>query len=161
MAAVARPRPNHLGGATLVTGTTLNIILRSHYGRKALGNMTRAVLPARNFVVPKGAFSTMAGCVEVLPSVDLETKRRYNEMMKWHRRKSSSNETRKEFDIKLKGLTEEDNFLEARTVSLPYRYGSTLSCRLASKVRGKRSTLNRRASLLSNGASVRPLLSRR
>jgi len=54
MALVARPIPDfhHAGGANFVNGRTLNIVTRSRYGRKAIGNMTRDVQPARNFTAP-------------------------------------------------------------------------------------------------------------
>ena len=52
MQLVARPSANHGGGAAFINGTTLNIVTRSRYGKKAIGNMTRDVYNARNLVVP-------------------------------------------------------------------------------------------------------------
>jgi len=126
MAAVARPRPNHPGGATFVTGTTLNIVSRSHYGRKTRQHDPRRAPRESLRVRFHSTISLMVGCIEVLLSVDLETKRRHDEMMKMaSQEKHLFDETRKELDLKPKGLTEEDNVFEARTVSLPYRNGST------------------------------------
>lgn len=52
MQLVARPCPNHGGGATFINGATMNIVTRSRYGKRAIGNMTRDVYNARNLVVP-------------------------------------------------------------------------------------------------------------
>lgn len=51
MQAVARFGPNGSGGgATFINGMTMNNVSRSRYGRKAIGNMTRDIQPARNLV---------------------------------------------------------------------------------------------------------------
>ncbi|KJA29565.1 hypothetical protein HYPSUDRAFT_31485 [Hypholoma sublateritium FD-334 SS-4] len=60
MQLVARPMHNHSGGATFISGTTMNIVTRSRYGRKAVGNMTRDVQRARSLSAP---------------TIDLEVKR--------------------------------------------------------------------------------------
>ena len=54
MALVARPIPDfyHPGGANFINGRTLNIVTRSKYGRKAIGNMTRDIQEAKNFTAP-------------------------------------------------------------------------------------------------------------
>ena len=54
MALVARPIPDfhYPGGANFINGRTLNIVTRSKYGRKAIGNMTRDIPEARNFTAP-------------------------------------------------------------------------------------------------------------
>ncbi|KAF9476726.1 P-loop containing nucleoside triphosphate hydrolase protein [Pholiota conissans] len=49
---VARPTHNHSGGASFINGSTMNIVSRSRYGKKAIGNMTRDVPPARNLNTP-------------------------------------------------------------------------------------------------------------
>jgi structural maintenance of chromosomes protein 5 len=49
MQAVSRFGPNNEGGgANFVAGSTLNMVQRSRYGKKAPQNMTRDVRPARN-----------------------------------------------------------------------------------------------------------------
>jgi hypothetical protein len=40
MQMVARPSDKHPGGASFVNGHTMNIVTRSRYGRKAIGNVT-------------------------------------------------------------------------------------------------------------------------
>lgn len=51
MEAVARVGPNGSGGgATFINGMTQNIVTRSRYGRRAIGNMTRDIRPAKNLV---------------------------------------------------------------------------------------------------------------
>lgn len=51
MEAVARFGPNGSGGgATFINGMTMNNVSRSKYGRRAIGNMTRDIPPARNLV---------------------------------------------------------------------------------------------------------------
>lgn len=52
MQLVARPCANHGGGANFINGTTMNIVTRSRYGKRAVANMTRDVYNARNLVVP-------------------------------------------------------------------------------------------------------------
>ncbi len=52
MQLVARPMHNHHGGANFICGRTLNIVTRSRYGRKAVGNMTRDIGRARSFSAP-------------------------------------------------------------------------------------------------------------
>lgn len=42
------------GGGTFVNGTAINNVTRSKYGNRAVGNMTREMGQARNFVVPPG-----------------------------------------------------------------------------------------------------------
>ena len=59
MEAVARFGPNGSGGgATFINGTTMNIVSRSRYGRKAIGNMTRDIQPARNLVTAVGTYAS-------------------------------------------------------------------------------------------------------
>lgn len=51
MQAVSRVAPNGMGGgANFINGSTLNIVTRSRYGRKAVGNLTREIRAARNLV---------------------------------------------------------------------------------------------------------------
>ncbi|KAF8967457.1 P-loop containing nucleoside triphosphate hydrolase protein [Flammula alnicola] len=64
MQLVARPTHNHPGGATFINGPTMNIVTRSRYGRKAVGNVTRDVQQARNLTTP---------------TIDPELKRRLDE----------------------------------------------------------------------------------
>jgi len=58
MEVVARPVPDfhHPGGASFVIGRTMNIVTRSRYGRKAIGNMTRDIQDARNLTAPSSTF---------------------------------------------------------------------------------------------------------
>ncbi|KDR84246.1 hypothetical protein GALMADRAFT_703330 [Galerina marginata CBS 339.88] len=53
MELVSRPIPRlHPGGATFISGSTMNIVTRSRYGQKAIGNMTRDLQAARNLTTP-------------------------------------------------------------------------------------------------------------
>ncbi|TFK43988.1 P-loop containing nucleoside triphosphate hydrolase protein [Crucibulum laeve] len=52
MQAVSRADNGKTGGATFISGTTLNTVNRSRYGKRAVANMTKDVPPARNLVVP-------------------------------------------------------------------------------------------------------------
>ncbi|KAJ3504973.1 hypothetical protein NLJ89_g7660 [Agrocybe chaxingu] len=52
MEIVARPSSLHPGGANFVFGSTMNIVSRSRYGRKAVSNLTRDVPNARNLTAP-------------------------------------------------------------------------------------------------------------
>lgn len=52
MRLVARDGPNGAGnGANFFNGTTLNIVTRSRYGRRAVANMTREIRPAKSLRV--------------------------------------------------------------------------------------------------------------
>jgi len=51
---VSRPTQNHPGGATFVSGNSINNVTRSRYGKKAMNNMTRDLNDARSFTVPMG-----------------------------------------------------------------------------------------------------------
>jgi len=68
MQLVARPSDKHPGGATFVNGRTLNIVTRSRYGRKAIGNVTRDVPQAKNLTTPTSQLHYFPGfCV---PSIE-------------------------------------------------------------------------------------------
>jgi hypothetical protein len=66
MQLVARPCANHGGGATFINGATMNVVTRSRYGKKAIGNMTRDVYNARNLVVPTSKLYPQAVLLKVL-----------------------------------------------------------------------------------------------
>jgi hypothetical protein len=52
---VARLSPNGTGGgATFITGTTLNNVARSRYGKRLPQNTTREIRPAKNLVNTAG-----------------------------------------------------------------------------------------------------------
>ena len=63
MAMVARPIPeaHHGGGATFINGTTMNIVTRSRYGRKAVTNMTRDIQKARNLTTQSSQYLPSQG----------------------------------------------------------------------------------------------------
>jgi hypothetical protein len=64
MVAVSRFGPNgEGGGANFIAGTTLNIVGRSRYGKRAMQNMTRDVKQARNLVAATSASSHSPFCV--------------------------------------------------------------------------------------------------
>jgi structural maintenance of chromosomes protein 5 len=44
------------GGATFITGSTLNLVIRSRYGKRLPQNTTREIRPARNLVNVAGWF---------------------------------------------------------------------------------------------------------
>ncbi|KIJ94730.1 hypothetical protein K443DRAFT_683517 [Laccaria amethystina LaAM-08-1] len=107
MEVVARPGPNHPGGANFINGTTMNIVTRSRYGRKAVGNMTRDVHPARNFVIP---------------TIDPETKRKYDEIMAAAlQEKQLCDEAMAGVNKKLNDVAEEDKSFTARINSVKSR----------------------------------------
>lgn len=60
MEAAARFGPDGSGGgATFINGMTMNIVSRSRYGRKAIGNMTRDIQQARNLVTAVGRHASV------------------------------------------------------------------------------------------------------
>ena len=61
MQLVARPSDKHPGGASFVNGHTMNVVTRSRYGRKAIGNATRDVPQAKNLTTPTSQLHYFSG----------------------------------------------------------------------------------------------------
>jgi structural maintenance of chromosomes protein 5 len=64
---VARQGPNGTGGgATFITGSTLNAVTRSRYGKRLPQNTTREVKQARNLVNATGWLSTIVASEKLM-----------------------------------------------------------------------------------------------
>ncbi|GLB34268.1 putative P-loop containing nucleoside triphosphate hydrolase protein [Lyophyllum shimeji] len=98
MELVARPETG--GGATFINGNTMNNVSRSRYGRRAIGNTTRDVPPAKSL-----------GNV----TIDPELKRRIDESIaNFQQEIVSLEKERAELDVELSNILEEDKVFEKR-----------------------------------------------
>jgi hypothetical protein len=107
MEAVGRPEAG--GGASFVCGKTMNIVQRSRYGSRALNNMTRDILKARNLTVQTGtlpAFSANSAQHIYHPLlVDPEVRRQAEEtVVSCQQQLAMREEERTELDKRQAGL---------------------------------------------------------
>lgn len=121
MDAVTRTFPNGGGGANFINGKTLNIVARSRYGKRAIGNVTREIRPARNLVASSSEnfCSCSQPCAQLCISVDPEVKQRIHDQIvdtsAWI---STIEDERAVIDEKLKAVLSEDSDLVNVLVSL-------------------------------------------
>ncbi|KAF9458464.1 P-loop containing nucleoside triphosphate hydrolase protein [Collybia nuda] len=108
MEAVTRLGPNGFGGgATFINGMTQNIVNRSRYGRKAIGNMTRDIRSAKNLVAS---------------TIDVEQKRRIDETISNHKQELGLyDEERQRLDKEARDIAEEDKIFQKRGQALKAR----------------------------------------
>jgi hypothetical protein len=123
MEAAARPWHNGTGGgATFINGNTQNVVSRSRYGRKAIGNMTKEIAPARNLVAATSMsywfLLWIMNLVGVLFQVDPEVKRRIDAAIAESKQGIvMCDEERKQLDEEMKSVLEGDKEFEKRAVS--------------------------------------------
>ncbi|KAF8237930.1 P-loop containing nucleoside triphosphate hydrolase protein [Tricholoma matsutake] len=108
MEAVARFEPNGSGGgATFINGMTMNNVSRSRYGRKAIGNVTRDIQPARNLVTAH---------------VDPEIKQKIDASIASNKQDiAMCDNERKELEEQMKSVLEEDKEFQKRYESIKTR----------------------------------------
>ncbi len=123
MRLVARDGPNGAGkGANFFNGTTLNIVTRSRYGKRAVANMTREIRPAKSLRVvnsENSEFSIVVTCSSLLKNiVDPAVKAGYDHTISTAVQEITLfEEERKELVEKLNSVKQEDQVFEERLVS--------------------------------------------
>lgn len=122
MEAVARFEPNGSGGgATFINGMTMNNVSRSRYGRKAIGNVTRDIQPARNLVTAHGKHISGLMLATFLTSlwlpVDPEIKQKIDASIASNKQDiAMCDNERKELEEQMKSVLEEDKEFQKRYV---------------------------------------------
>lgn len=99
----------------------MNIVTRSRYGRQAVGNMTRDIQQARNFVIPTGSVFSIIIMLLLAERffliVDPEVKQRIDEAIKEMKREIIlCDEERRGLDEELKKIDQEDAVFRKRMV---------------------------------------------